>query len=103
MKKIIIDEVTHSALVPSENQSIRDLLSGTTTFTTQQVVDKGMQGYFIGSVLELAQWLFPETLCEFCKGTGKIEVLEHVDGDNVVPGGFYQGSGVFKPCVCKLE
>lgn len=39
--------------------------------------------------------------CEDCNGTGKIERLEHVTGDNVMPGGYWEGSGIFDPCHCQ--
>lgn len=40
-------------------------------------------------------------VCQECGGTGEIELQEYVTGDNIIPGGFYQGTGRFKPCVCK--
>lgn len=41
--------------------------------------------------------------CEFCYGTGKIEIMEHVTGDNIIPGGFYEGSGIYRKCSCNEE
>jgi hypothetical protein len=38
--------------------------------------------------------------CFDCNDTGEIEILEHVTGDNIIPGGFWQGSGQFKKCHC---
>lgn len=40
--------------------------------------------------------------CSICDGTGRVEVLSHVTGDNIMPGGYYEGSGVFRKCECKM-
>lgn len=42
-----------------------------------------------------------EEVCEVCGGTGEVEKMEHVTGDNIVPGGYYEGSGEFEPCECQ--
>ncbi len=42
-------------------------------------------------------------VCDHCDGTGLVEIPEHVTGDNIMPGGFYEGSGMFKKCECRLE
>lgn len=39
-----------------------------------------------------------DDICPTCGGTGEIEKREHVTGDNIVPGGFYEGSGEYDPC-----
>ncbi len=37
-------------------------------------------------------------VCDRCGGSGETEKMELVTGDNLVPGGFYEGSGKFEPC-----
>lgn len=43
-----------------------------------------------------------DELCIHCEGTGQIEILDHVSGDNIMPGGFYEGSGLYRKCVCQI-
>jgi hypothetical protein len=40
-------------------------------------------------------------MCEMCLGTGEIEILEHVVGDSIGAGGYYEGSGRFRKCDCR--
>lgn len=43
-------------------------------------------------------------VCGLCGGTGLVEIEEFVVGDNIQPGGFYQGSGEFKKCQeCSID
>lgn len=38
-----------------------------------------------------------------CDGSGLIEKAEFVCGDNIVPGGYYEGTGEFTRCECARD
>lgn len=41
--------------------------------------------------------------CEECNYTGEVEITEHVQGDNVMPGGYWEGTGEFRKCHCQID